>query len=93
MTSPYDWMTDHWSLFAPGNDLDATENLYQLLKRFGITPSEHIIYGEFRRFMNTQGCNSISPFCFHAGRYIGNYDAVANYLSGKGLPSENDTCR
>jgi hypothetical protein len=90
MTSPYDWMTDHWSLFHSGTDLDATETLYQLLKRHGIIPSEHIVYGEFRRFMNTQGCNSIAPFCFHAGRYIGNYQAVSEYVSGRGLKDETN---
>lgn len=90
MTSPYDWMTDHWSLFHSGTDLDATEALYQLLKRHGITPSEHIVYGEFRRFMNTQGCNSVEPFCFHAGRYIGNYHAVSEYVSARGIKNETN---
>lgn len=38
--------------------------------------------------MNTQGCNSVEPFCFHSGRYIGNYQQVSDYLSGKGITNE-----
>jgi len=89
MTTSSDWLSNHWSLFQSGYDPETSEVLYQLLQRHGITPSEHFVYGAFRRFMDAQGCNSTEPFCFHSGRYVGTYDSVEQYLAGKGLNETN----
>jgi len=89
MTTSSDWLSNHWSLFQSGYDPTETERIYQLLRRHDIYPSEHIVYGEFRRFMDVQGCNSTEPFCFHGGRYVGTYDSVEQYLAGKGLNETN----
>ena len=80
MTSPTEFMRDHWAIMSRGEQIADHEKLYTLLIESGIKPVEFAVYGAFRSFLKSQGLSEMEPIAWHNGRCIGTHDEVARYL-------------